>query len=132
VVKEYRRRTKMTDFIIYADEDWPQDFQYVDSSQSGIDITDAIILFVATPGGQSPTLIKKSTTDETIIIADQIQSTGIFTVLLAGADTAGKGSATYQYEIKLTLTGVARVIYPAPGATATFAVDASLTDGVEP
>ena len=117
----------MTDFIIYADEDWPQPFVYQDKNGTGIDIAGADILFVAKAGS---TTIKKSTTEASITIADQGVSIGEFIVSLTGADTTGKGGETFEYEIKLTLSGVARVIYPSPGSTASFSVLTSLTDGI--
>jgi hypothetical protein len=124
----------MTDFILYADEDWPQSFQYIDSSQNGIDITDAVILFVASTPGAPPTVIHKSTTASTIVISDQDANPGQFTVNIAGTDTTGMGNKTFVYEIKVTMgtPTIARVIYPAPGLSASFNVDASLTDGVSP
>jgi len=120
----------MTDFTIYADEDWPQPFKYQDTSGIGIDITGADILFVAE---SAATTIKKSTTHSTITIdADQVTNAGRFTVLLATTDTTAMGGKTFTYEIKLTLNGVARVIYPAPGTSTSFNVVPSLTDGVAP
>jgi len=125
------------DFIIYADEDWPQQFQYVDSQAAGIDISDAVsILFVATTGGAlatptctSPNCIKKSLGAGIEFTDDGTD--GGFTVTIDG--TSGMGGTTFGYEIKLTdVNTLERVIYPAPGVTATFNVLESLTDGVTP
>ena len=120
----------MTDFTIYADEDWTQPFQYNDASAHGINITGAAIVLVAISGANT---ITHSTAASTITInGDQVGSAGQFVVLFAAADTVSYGGAQFAYEIKMRLGGVTRVIYPAPGATATFNVLTSLTDGVTP
>ena len=125
------------DFIIYAGEDWPQDFQYVDSNGDGVDISDAVsILFVATSGGASakptctsPNCIKKSLGSGIEFTDDGTD--GGYTVTING--TTGMGGKTFGYEIKLTdVNTLERVIYPAPGVQATFNVLESLTDGVTP
>jgi hypothetical protein len=117
------------DFTIYAGEDWPQTFQYVDASNNGINISTASeILFVADNG---TTQIKKSKSVGGVSFKTD-GTDGAFTVDVASTNTTGMGGKTFQYEIKLTISAEARVIYPAPGATATFDIDTSLTDGVTP
>lgn len=118
----------MTDFTIYAGEDWPQQYIYNDANGDGIDLTDIEIDLVATTGGISPDTITKGTGDASITIEDQNSDPGLFTVLIEPADTTGLGGKIFNYEIKITDAGEERVIYPLPNAEATFDILWSLTD----
>jgi len=125
----------MTDFTIFAGEDWPQLFHYVDANGDGINISTASeILFVATTGSATtvpctaPNCFTKTLNSG--VELTEGGTTGEFTVTIGSGDTHDMGGKTFSYEIKLTMSSVARVIYPAPTGSATFNVLSSLTDGV--